>query len=257
VRHLGTRVSAYVDGHLAGRRLRAAERHLRGCARCRAEVAAERHLAAQLRALGEAEVPSGLAARIGDPPSRCEGLLASMRDRLSLPAVRRRVAVRAAAGGGAVIMVAGAVVAMGATSEAAFDGAALLATPSPAAVARATLVADPPVPAWVVPELPEDVRMSSATLRRVADRDVVSVDVVGPGGSATMLQVRGVVDPDSVPEHAIVVQCGDVAVVVTGDAVVRDVVAEGLPARGRDASPVGLWERGLDVLASVVREVVR
>ena len=53
------------------------------------------------------------------------------------------------------------------------------------------------------------------------------------------------------------VQCGDVGVVVSGDAAVRDAVVARLPAHGLDASPVGRWERGLEALVSFVQEVVR
>lgn len=264
MRHLGSRASAYVDGRLRGRSLRAVEAHLVGCAGCRELVEAERDLAARLRALGGTEVPAGLAERI-EPPPACGGALRRfglrVADRASLPAWRHRLAVRAAVGGGAVVLAVGSVVALGAAQEATLDGGSLLA--SPAALGVTTSRFQPagevlPAGSWVFPEgLPDDVSVVAATVREADGRDVLEMDIVGPGGSARMIQVRGRVPSDSVPDGAVVVQSGDVGVVVTGDAVVRDMVIAHLPAHGLDASPVGRWERGLEVLVSFVREVVR
>lgn len=58
-------LSAHADGELAGDEARAAEEHLRGCDRCRAELAAERALKARIhRQFGARQVPAALAARI-------------------------------------------------------------------------------------------------------------------------------------------------------------------------------------------------
>lgn len=58
-------LSAYADGELVPDEARAVEEHLRGCDRCRAELAAERALKARIhRQFGEPRAPAALAAQI-------------------------------------------------------------------------------------------------------------------------------------------------------------------------------------------------
>ena len=67
--HLGTQISALIDGELGGVELDRANAHRAGCAACRAEAAGLRQLKRELRALGELDgadaVTSRLLAMIG------------------------------------------------------------------------------------------------------------------------------------------------------------------------------------------------
>jgi len=67
--HLGERLSAYVDGDLAGEELAAAEAHLAACAECRAAVQDLRRVVGLAQALDDrppaADLWPGIAARIG------------------------------------------------------------------------------------------------------------------------------------------------------------------------------------------------
>jgi len=67
--HLGTQISALIDGELGGVELDRANAHLAGCAACQAEAAELRQLKRELRALGELDgadaVTSRLLAMIG------------------------------------------------------------------------------------------------------------------------------------------------------------------------------------------------
>ena len=69
--HLGSLVSALIDGELAGTELDRANAHLAGCAACRAEAAQLRELKHELRTLGDLDgagagaITSRLLAMIG------------------------------------------------------------------------------------------------------------------------------------------------------------------------------------------------
>lgn len=260
MRHLGSRASALIDGQLTGRRLRVAQAHLRRCAECRALVQAEAEIAERLHALGDVGVPVPPMPAVPPRPEPCSRLRRAARtvqDRTAMPAWRHRMARRAAVAGGLSVVIVGSVIGVGASREVSLDGAVLLTSPA------AFTTAQPVLPAssadwWIVPDgLPEGFAVAAVAARSVDGRDVVQVDVVGPGGAARPVQVRGVVPAASVPAGAVSVQCGDVGVVVSGDAAVRDAVVARLPAHGLDASPVGRWERGLEALVSFVQEVVR
>ena len=70
--HLDERLSAYLDGELAGDELRAAEAHLTECAACRAVLDDLKGLARQAQALDdrppEGDLWAGIAARIAEQP---------------------------------------------------------------------------------------------------------------------------------------------------------------------------------------------
>ncbi|MFL6128928.1 MAG: anti-sigma factor family protein, partial [Mycobacteriales bacterium] len=61
-------LAAYVDGVLSPAADERAERHLRRCAECRAEVDAQREAKALIGAAPDPELPAGLLARLLDVP---------------------------------------------------------------------------------------------------------------------------------------------------------------------------------------------
>ncbi|HZB50977.1 MAG TPA: zf-HC2 domain-containing protein, partial [Mycobacteriales bacterium] len=61
-------LAAYVDGVLSPAADERAERHLRGCAECRAEVDAQREAKALIAAAPDPQLPAGLLARLLDVP---------------------------------------------------------------------------------------------------------------------------------------------------------------------------------------------
>ena len=61
-------LAAYVDGVLSPAADERAERHLRGCAECRAAVDAQREAKAQLAAAPDPQLPAGLLAKLLDVP---------------------------------------------------------------------------------------------------------------------------------------------------------------------------------------------
>ena len=67
--HLGTQISALIDGELGGVELDRANAHLAGCAACQSEAAQLRELKRELRTLGdldgEAAITSRLLAMVG------------------------------------------------------------------------------------------------------------------------------------------------------------------------------------------------
>jgi anti-sigma factor RsiW len=96
--HLGDRLSALVDGELAGAERDRAYAHLAGCEQCRAEAAGLRALKQKLRALGsgapaEAAMTRRLVAMTGPggplPPRRRLLRVAPHRSDLAGPAFRR------------------------------------------------------------------------------------------------------------------------------------------------------------------------
>lgn len=93
MRHLGSRVSALIDGQLSPAEEAAAWAHVHGCHLCRDQVEREGWVKRQLLGLGGAGAPEGLKSSLGDPGS-C--LLA--RPRRQLPTVSGMVAL----GGGAL-----------------------------------------------------------------------------------------------------------------------------------------------------------
>jgi hypothetical protein len=62
--HLGTQISALIDGELGGVELDRANAHLAGCAACRAEAAGLRQLKRELRALGELDCADAVTSRL-------------------------------------------------------------------------------------------------------------------------------------------------------------------------------------------------
>jgi anti-sigma factor RsiW len=62
--HLGSLISALVDGELGGVELDRANAHLAGCAGCRAEAAALRELKRELRTLGDLDGADALTSRL-------------------------------------------------------------------------------------------------------------------------------------------------------------------------------------------------
>lgn len=269
--HLGDRTSAYVDGRLTGSQLARAEAHLGVCAACARQVEAERSLAAQLRGLGDAAAPGDLSARILTSAPGCGGapwerLGRRAADRASLPAWRRRVAARTAAGGGFVVAVAAGIVLLGSAAPAVtapavlraaeFDGAALRTTVQVAAARDSTEVAAQALRAegWALPDLPADLHISGVTIHREGEVEVLRVEIVGTSGTALLLEVQGSVDGDAPPE-AELVRCGPVTAVVTGDPEVRSRVAGLLPAGDVDSSLTGRFDRGVHAIVSFFSEV--
>ena len=62
--HLGTQISALIDGELGGVELDRANAHLAGCAACQAEAAGLRQLKRELRALGELDGADAVTGRL-------------------------------------------------------------------------------------------------------------------------------------------------------------------------------------------------
>jgi anti-sigma factor RsiW len=62
--HLGTQISALIDGELAGAELDRANAHLAGCAACRTEAAQLRQLKRELSALGELDAADAVTRRL-------------------------------------------------------------------------------------------------------------------------------------------------------------------------------------------------
>jgi anti-sigma factor RsiW len=62
--HLGTLISALIDGELAGAELDRANAHLAGCDACRAEAAQLRSLKRELSALGELDAADAVTRRL-------------------------------------------------------------------------------------------------------------------------------------------------------------------------------------------------
>jgi anti-sigma factor RsiW len=62
--HLGTQISALIDGELAGAELDRANAHLAGCAACQTEAAQLRQLKRDLSALGELDSADGVTRRL-------------------------------------------------------------------------------------------------------------------------------------------------------------------------------------------------
>ena len=62
--HLGTQISALIDGELDGVELDRANAHLAGCAACQAEAAELRQLKRELRALGELDCADAVTGRL-------------------------------------------------------------------------------------------------------------------------------------------------------------------------------------------------
>ena len=62
--HLGTQISALIDGELAGAELDRANAHLAGCAACRTEAAQLRQLKRDLSALGELDSADAVTRRL-------------------------------------------------------------------------------------------------------------------------------------------------------------------------------------------------
>ena len=62
--HLGTLISALIDGELAGAELDRANAHLAGCAVCRTEAAQLRRLKRELSALGELDAADAVTRRL-------------------------------------------------------------------------------------------------------------------------------------------------------------------------------------------------
>ena len=62
--HLGTQISALIDGELDGVELDRANAHLAGCAACQAEAAELRQLKRELRALGELDCADAVTSRL-------------------------------------------------------------------------------------------------------------------------------------------------------------------------------------------------
>ena len=62
--HLGTLISALIDGELAGAELDRASAHLAGCPACRTEAAQLRQLKRELSALGELDSADAVTRRL-------------------------------------------------------------------------------------------------------------------------------------------------------------------------------------------------
>ncbi|HEX4088234.1 MAG TPA: cell wall synthesis protein CwsA [Trebonia sp.] len=62
--HLGTTISALIDGELVGAELDRANAHLAGCAACRTEAAQLRQLKRELSALGELDAADAVTRRL-------------------------------------------------------------------------------------------------------------------------------------------------------------------------------------------------
>jgi anti-sigma factor RsiW len=62
--HLGTMISALIDGELAGAELDRANAHLAGCAACRTEAAQLRQVKRELSALGELDAADAVTRRL-------------------------------------------------------------------------------------------------------------------------------------------------------------------------------------------------
>ena len=62
--HLGTQISALIDGELAGAELDRANAHLAGCAACQTEAAQLRQLKRELSALGELDSADAVTRRL-------------------------------------------------------------------------------------------------------------------------------------------------------------------------------------------------
>lgn len=275
MRHLGPRTSAYVDGGLTGSRLRRAEAHLRRCPWCAEQVAWERELSLRLRSLERADVPVGLTERIPgppQPPGKLRRLGWTVTDRVSLPAWRHRAAVRAVVGGSALVTTLGVVILVGAAQDVTVTDADVMRAGASATVAGAPVVTrlaasgadDSTATAaallrdagWVFPaDLPPGLHIAGVSLHRDAGREVLEVEVAGGGGSARVLEVRGRVEAGAVPADAVVVQCGEIAVVLAGNTAVRDEIAALLPSHGFDSSPVGRLDRGMQAVVSFFGEV--
>lgn len=122
--HLGERLSAYVDGDLAGEALAAAEAHVTACAECRAAVQDLRRVVGLARALDDrpptADLWPGIAARIG----------AARADVLPFIARRRRIAF-------SIPQLAAAGIALALLSAGGAVTAMRLAAPAPGPVAAA------------------------------------------------------------------------------------------------------------------------
>ena len=62
--HLGSLISALIDGELGGVELDRANAHLAGCAACRAEAAQLRELKRELRTLGDLDGADAVTSRL-------------------------------------------------------------------------------------------------------------------------------------------------------------------------------------------------
>jgi len=89
------RLSAYLDGELAGPERRAVDAHLRDCAVCRRDLAELARVKSLLGALPEVEPPVGLLADVQSALARPAGVVASVEEWLR--SAFRRPAVAAAA----------------------------------------------------------------------------------------------------------------------------------------------------------------
>jgi anti-sigma factor RsiW len=89
------RLSAYLDGELAGPERRAVDAHLRTCAVCRRDLAELTRVRALLGALPDVEPPPGLLADVQDALARPAGMVDSVGEWLR--SAFRRPAVAAAA----------------------------------------------------------------------------------------------------------------------------------------------------------------
>jgi len=89
------RLSAYLDGELAGPERRAVAEHLHACAVCRRDLAELGRVKSLLGALPEVEPPPGLLADLEGAPARPAGMLDSLGGWLR--SAFRRPAVAAAA----------------------------------------------------------------------------------------------------------------------------------------------------------------
>lgn len=268
MRHLGARTSAYADGRLTGRQLARADAHLARCDACARQVTAEREVRARLRGLAGAEPPEGLHDRLvlaAPPPGARWEALQRAADHVSLRSWRRRVVGRVVAASGVLATALVGVVVLGGAPDvgppevlraAAGDGAAFRATLGPGTDSTEATAAALRAAGWAMPdELPVDLHISAATVHRDGAVEVLEVEIVGITGAATVLQIRGEVDPAALPDGARAVQCGPVAAVVTGEAGVRERVARLLPAAPVDSSVAGRFDRGVTTIVSYLQDV--
>lgn len=250
MRHLGSRISAYVDGRLAGRDLARAEVHLGSCLECAQRVMAEREVRQYLRGLANAEPPVDLSARILQRPvsDRRRQRHARVLDWLACRP-RRRGAIVA---GGAVVATFTGIVLLGSTDVAVGPAAASGAgrhrpvdsTEMTAEVLRAE--------GWILPvAIPADLHIAEAAVHR--EGEVLEVEIVGASGSARLREMRGGVDQIELPRDAELVECGGVVAVVTGEENLRTRVAALLPAV--DSSLAGRFDRGVQTIVSYFHEV--
>ena len=110
--HLDDRISAYLDGELAGAELREAEQHLTACAECRAVLEDFKALGRRAQALDdrppEHDLWAGIAARIAEQPEVDVIPLASRRRRFafSVPQLAAAaVALMAVSAGTAALLI--------------------------------------------------------------------------------------------------------------------------------------------------------